>query len=464
MSNHFYILPNTLFSREILEKTLSSLEYDRIRIIMWEHPHFFTRYNFNKKKLLLHRASMKMYLDTVLGKINKKKYVIEGIDYVECKEKHRINAVSIEYDPIDEIQDYNLKEYIESPNFLLTKSEYLKYRKNRDKDKGFRFTTGFYKYGKRCIKFLTDVDSQDKMNRDAMKEIDIKRIPKYKGTYTKKELKYIDEAKEYCEQQFTNNPGCVDDFNYPINHKSAKKMLLFFLTKKIERFGDFQDAIVQNENLLYHSMLSSSLNIGLVNPDEIISMLKERTTNKIPMNSLEGYVRQLFWREFQRYCFIHAKPLLDKNYFDYTPKKIHFVTWYNPDEENITGILPVDDCIKKAMRDGYLHHIERLMVIGNYMVLSNICPMEGYKWFMEFAIDSYDWVMCQNVYDMVFFRSGGKTTSKPYISSSNYLLKMSNYPKAIWAKKWDTLYDDFLQENKKKLYKFRYHFPKIKTA
>ena len=165
MSNHFYILPNTLFSREILEKTLSSLEYDRIRIIMWEHPHFFTRYNFNKKKLLLHRASMKMYLDTVLGKINKKKYVIEGIDYVECKEKHRINAVSIGYDPIDEIQDYNLKEYIESPNFLLTKSEYLKYRKNRDKDKGFRFTTGFYKYGKRCIKFLTDVDSQDKMNR-----------------------------------------------------------------------------------------------------------------------------------------------------------------------------------------------------------------------------------------------------------------------------------------------------------
>lgn len=460
---NFYILPNTLFSKEILEKTFSLLKYDVVKIIMWEHPHFFTRYNFNKKKLLLHRASMKIYFEEILKKLNKKRYSIGDIEYLEYDENHIIDSKSsIGFDPIDEIKDYDLSRYIESPNFLLTKSDYIRYRKNRAKDKGFRFTTGFYKYGKKCIKFLTEVNSQDKLNRDAMKKSDIKKIPKYTMKYTKKEYKYITEARCYCEQHFENNPGDTDSFNYPINHKAADKLLAFFFTKKIDKFGDFQDSIVRNETALYHSTLSSSLNIGLLNPTEIVTMLKNRRYD-IPMNSLEGYLRQLFWREFQRYCFIHAKPLLHENYFDYKPKRIDFDVWYNPNEQG-TGILPVDDCIKKAIKNGYLHHIERLMIIGNFMVLNNVCPIEGYKWFMEFAIDSYDWVMYQNVYDMVFFRSGGKTTSKPYITSSNYLLKMSNYPKRTWAKKWDILYDDFLQENEKKLHKFRYHFPTLKKS
>jgi deoxyribodipyrimidine photolyase-related protein len=164
----------------------------------------------------------------------------------------------------------------------------------------------------------------------------------------------------------------------------------------------------------------------------------------------------LFWREYQRYCYIYYN-FNNKNYFK-NNKKLNS-KWYSGN----TGIDPIDTCIKNGFNTGYLHHIERLMVVGNFMNLSEISPKEGFKWFMEFSCDSYEWVMNQNVYDMVFFVSGGATMRRPYISSSNYILKMSNYKKGKWSEIWDTKYKNFLKKNKDKLWKFRYHFRGLKN-
>ena len=112
-----------------------------------------------------------------------------------------------------------------------------------------------------------------------------------------------------------------------------------------------------------------------------------------------------------------------------------------------TGIEPIDECIKKVTNTGYLHHIERLMVLGNFMFLCEINPNEVYKWFMEFFIDSYDWVMVPNVYGMSQFADGGLMSTKPYISSSNYIMKMSNYKKGDWQEIWDALYWRFIYKN-----------------
>jgi deoxyribodipyrimidine photolyase-related protein len=101
------------------------------------------------------------------------------------------------------------------------------------------------------------------------------------------------------------------------------------------------------------------------------------------------------------------------------------------------------------------------MIIGNYMNLSEIAPKEGFRWFMEFSCDSYEWVMHQNVYDMVFFVTNGKTMRRPYICSSKYILRMSNYKKNEWCKELDELYKQFLFKNKNKLYKYRYYFKQI---
>ena len=178
--------------------------------------------------------------------------------------------------------------------------------------------------------------------------------------------------------------------------------------------------------------------------------------DKIPLNSFEGYIRQLFWREYQRYCYIYFN-FRNKQYFDNTKNLTK--DWYT----GTLGIEPVDNAIKRAFDTAYLHHIERLMVLGNFMNLSGIKPIEGFKWFMEFSIDSYEWVMEQNVLDMVFFVSNGKTMRRPYASSSNYILKMSNYKKGPWADKWNKLYDDFIIRNKDKLYKYRYFFKNLKV-
>ena len=119
-------------------------------------------------------------------------------------------------------------------------------------------------------------------------------------------------------------------------------------------------------------------------------------------------------------------------------------SFYNGD----TGIEPIDDTIKKINNSAYANHIERLMIIGNFMLLCEFEPNEVYKWFMEMFIDSYDWVMVPNVYGMSQFSDSGMMSTKPYISSSNYILKMSNYKKGDWCKIWDSLFWNFMDKQR----------------
>ena len=193
-----------------------------------------------------------------------------------------------------------------------------------------------------------------------------------------------------------------------------------FFKKRINNFGPYQDFVKQGKYYMYHSLLSTSINIGLLNPNEIIDDLKE-IKSKVPVNSFEGFLRQLFWREYQRYTYIYV----DWNVNYIGNKKKLSKKWYTGN----LGIPPVDDLIKSGFDTGYIHHIGRLMFVGNFMNISGISPKEGFKWFMEFSCDSYEWVMYQNVFDMVFFCTGGKTMRKPYVTSSNYILKMSDYKK-----------------------------------
>jgi deoxyribodipyrimidine photolyase-related protein len=300
-------------------------------------------------------------------------------------------------------------------------------------------------WSKKQLDIIPDIKSQDKENRNKLPEnVKIPKIPS-----NNVDEKYAKEGIKFVKKYFDKNYGNTEDFMFPLTHTTAKKWLMFFIKNKIVNFGKYQDAISQKNNTLFHSLLSTSINIGLLQPNEIIDELLKY--KGIPLNSLEGFIRQLFWREYQRYCYNYYD-FSDKNYFG-NKKKLN-KAWY----DGTTGILPIDNCIKTAFDTGYLHHIERLMVMGNFMNLYGIHPKEGFRWFMEFSCDSYEWVMHQNVYDMVFCVTGGKTMRRPYISSSNYILKMSDYKKDDWCDEWDKLYQDFLKKNKKKLLKFRYYF------
>ena len=428
----FLILPHQLFNKKYLDK---DNEFH-----IYEHPQYFKKYKFNKKKLILHRASMRQYYDYLKDNDFK-------VRYYDFKEKPKLSKYIL-FDPVDKLKLTGDYEIIDTPNFFLTKELIEKYRDKTDK---YLFTN-FYMWSKKELDLYPTLKSKDKMNRQKFNDnIKIPNLPSNNS-----DNEYIKSAITYVNKHFKNNYGNTDNFIYPISHSTAKKWLKNFISKRFKYFGPYQDYVKKDEDFMFHSVLSSSINIGLLNPLEIIDEIK-KVKSRIPINSFEGYLRQLFWREYQRYTYIYVN--FNKNYFGNRKKLTK--DWY----EGTLDIEPVDDLIKSGFDTGYMHHIGRLMFVGNFMNLSGISPKEGFKWFMEFSVDSYEWVMCQNVLDMVFFVTGGQTMRKPYATSSNYVVKMSDYKKSkdeVWTEKWDELYRDFMKDNKKKLWKYRYHFPALK--
>ena len=165
------------------------------------------------------------------------------------------------------------------------------------------------------------------------------------------------------------------------------------------------------------------MNVGFISPNKVISRsIDFSNKNNIPINSTEGFVRQILgWREFIRGVYI-SKGSYERSLNFWKFKRKIPVSFYTGN----TGIEPIDISIKKVLKTGYLHLIERLMVLGNFMLLCEFDPDEVYRWFMELFIDSYDWVMVPNVYGMSQFADGGLMSTKPYISGSNYIYKMSD--------------------------------------
>ena len=232
----------------------------------------------------------------------------------------------------------------------------------------------------------------------------------------------------------------------PADRKTALKFLDNFLLTKFSLFGDYEDALSSEHDFLFHSALSPILNLGLITPAELLSRVK-KYQNKIKINSYEGFIRQVIgWREFIRGVYQkHESDFTNNNYFHNSRKMKQ--SWY----EGKTGIFPLDDAITKARKFGWNHHIERLMVIANIMNIARINPKEVYKWFMEFYVDSYDWVMVPNVFGMGLYSDGGVFATKPYICASSYILKMSDYKKGEWTDIVDGLYWKFIDENREKL-------------
>ena len=236
---------------------------------------------------------------------------------------------------------------------------------------------------------------------------------------------YYEEAKTYVNNYFSDHLGTLTKNPlYPSCFESSKDWLQQFFEYRFFEFGDYEDAILIENSILNHSLLTPMLNVGLIEPKEIIDeCLYYAKSHNIPINSTEGFVRQILgWREFIRGIYIiKGNEERTKNFWKFK-KKIP-QSFYN----GSTGIDPIDHTIKKLLRTGYCNHIERLMILGNFMFLCEFDPDDVHRWFMELFIDSYDWVMVPNVYGMSQFSDGGIMASKPYISSSNYIIKMSNY-------------------------------------
>lgn len=255
---------------------------------------------------------------------------------------------------------------------------------------------------------------------------------------------YVKEALTWTQKRFKSNLGSLDSFQWPVTRLAARAWLDEFLEVRFKEFGPYEDALSKEHRVLFHSVLTPVLNIGLLTPQEIVdAALDCASDGDIPLNSLEGFIRQIIgWREFMCGIYRHRGVRIRNGNFWRFNRKMPQCFY-----EASTGIPPVDDAIRHALEDGWRHHIERLMVLGNFMLLCRIDPAEVYRWFMELFVDAYDWVMVPNVYGMSQFADGGTFTTKPYLSGSNYIRKMSDYAKGDWCDVWDGLYWSFIADH-----------------
>lgn len=260
--------------------------------------------------------------------------------------------------------------------------------------------------------------------------------------------KRTEEVIRVIAREFPDHPGRAEDFWLPVSAESAHEWLERFLEWRLEGFGPYEDAIRAgedpNEDLLNHSALSPLMNIGILPAETILRRTLEfARRKKTPIASLEGFIRQVIgWREFVKGIdLVYGEKQAKENFFGHQRRLRP--CWY----EGTTGLTPVDDAIRKAIRRGYNHHIERLMILSNVMLLSQVDPREVHRWFMEMYVDSSEWVMGPNVYGMGQFSDGGIFATKPYICGSNYILKMSDYPRGEWCETWDALYWNFVDRN-----------------
>ena len=336
-----------------------------------------------------------------------------------------------------------------SPMFLTSRAEFAAYLAEGRKP----FMKEFYERSRRRQGVLVTAEGEpvggrwslDSDNREPLPR-DFRAPPPVRVELSPADAPVV----ELVERLFPGHPGSARDLWLPTTRVGWHAWLDRFLAERFPTFGPYEDALSGAHDVLSHSVLSPALNTGLLTPDEVVAAALARArVSGVELRSVEGFVRQVIgWREFVRGIYrAHSQTQETANSWGHTRRLAP--CWY----DGTTGLVPVDLAIRKALRLGWTHHIERLMVLSSAMFLCETAPAEAHRWFMEMFVDSADWVMGPNVYGMGQNSDGGLMTTKPYLCASNYLLKMGRYEKGPWTEELDGLYWRWILKNKARLVK-----------
>ncbi|MBL8864920.1 MAG: cryptochrome/photolyase family protein [Planctomycetia bacterium] len=423
-------------------------------VVLVEDPLIFRQYWFHRQKLILHRASLQAYAAKLRSRGHTVRYLDSArVPTTQAVAEHlakenftAVRVVELCDDWLDRRLSASLKiqgialERLDDPHFLTPPAEVDRFVGGKSR----LFFTEFYIAQRKRLNILIDNGkpiggqwSFDPENR--------RKLPKgivVPETRRPAENDFVREARDYVRRNFPDAIGSDEPFGWPIDHAGAAQWLDRFIAERLDRFGDYEDAISSRHEVLFHSALTPMLNIGLLSPRQVLDAALKRA-NDVPMNSLEGFIRQVCgWREFVRLVYLRfGRNQRIANHWNHTrpiPKSFY---------DGTTGIEPVDHVIRQVLRTGYCHHIERLMILGNFLMLCEVHPVAVCQWFMELFVDAYDWVMVPNVHGMSQHSDGGFMTTKPYISGSSYVLKMSDFKKGPWCEIWDALYWRFVDKH-----------------
>ena len=411
------LFPHQLFAKVLQDSSITS-------VILHEHSLFFTQYKFHPEKIALHKESMVLFTKE-LEKLGK---TVEVTHKPLCEVAQDLRTLGVTH-----ISHYELcDDYLErdfnaafadfrrvehpSPMFLTPKLEREKYFEGKKRVS----MADFYKWQRRRLNILVEPDGNPTEGQWSFDTENRKPIPK-------------------------SVIPPVGNLAYPRTHAEAQAQLTWFLQNCLATFGPYEDALRSTDGRLFHSILTPALNIGLITPQEIVTQtLDFAKANPVPIASLEGFLRQVIgWREFVHGTYeALGSTQRTTNFFGFT-NSLPEAFWTGE-----TGLLPADTVIKRVNETAYCHHIERLMVLGNLLLLLEIQPNAVYEWFMAQFIDAYDWVMVPNVYGMSQYADGGLMTTKPYICGSAYLRKMGDWAKGDWTREWDALYWRFIHHHR----------------
>jgi len=445
----FLLFPIQLFS------DLTLLSKSKL-IYLIEEPRYFDDFGFHKLKLAYHRASMKKYYDM----LKKKKL---NVKYIDCEkvnnnfykliksENELINIFYLGDFPLqNKLENIFGKKLVinETLNFLIKTNEFVDIKKLIYKNTRYSHDE-FYKYQRKKLSILIDKNNKPtggKWSYDSENRLPLPANIKVPETVSKvKSDKYIKEAIKYVNKNWSKNYGSLDNFIYPIDSKASKLWLNKFLEERLSKFGAYEDAVSEAEPFVFHSVLSPMMNIGLLTDDEVVTLSYEYyldNKKSIPIESFEGFIRQVIgWRNYVYTLYnLEGEKMKTSNQLKHN-NKLNDKFWTGE-----TDMIPIDSIINKIVKYSYAHHIERLMYLGNFLLLCLVDPDEVYRIFMEWTIDAYDWVMVPNVYGMSQFATPIMMT-RPYFSSSNYINKMSTFKvkkNDNWSETWDVLYYNFI--------------------
>lgn len=413
--------------------------------VMIEDLELCTHFKYHKHKIILFLSAMRSHAQN----LNCSYYKLDNQNFFdklreEIQKKKATTLVLYEvHDKFfrNKIKEFTTQQNIDieivpSQSFLTSTQDFIEWKKGKKK-----IMQKFYEWQRKRLNILTDDNQNPIGGKWSFDEDNRKKLPKDMSPPKLpliKHSKIVKEVKDLVDTQFKDHPGKTDNFWLPTTREQAIVWIEDFFIHRFANFGPYEDAFEPHEQFLFHSVLSPLLNCGLITPKELV---EKALAYDVPISSKEGFIRQVIgWREYIKGMYETTD--FKKNFFNNQNKLSK--KWY----EGSTGIPPLDDAIQQTIEIGYAHHIQRLMIIGNIMLLCDIHPDEVYQWFMELYVDSADWVMVPNVYGMSQFADGGSFATKPYIAGSNYLRKMSHYPRGDWCDIVDGLYWRFIQKHK----------------
>jgi (6-4)DNA photolyase len=284
----------------------------------------------------------------------------------------------------------------------------------------------FYRELRKSYQILMDGDLPigGQWNYDAENQKPLPETVNIPETYRLAPDVITQKVIKMVSERFSDHFGDIDDFHYAVTRQQALDALKQFVETRLTLFGDYQDAMLQNEPWLFHSHISLYLNCGLLLPMDCIKLAEEAYhKHLVPINAAEGFIRQIVgWREFVRGVYwLYMPEYAKKNSLD-AQRRLPEFYWSGQTKMNC-----VAQCVKETKQHAYAHHIQRLMVLGNFALLAGIHPDEINEWYLLVYADAYEWVELPNVTGMALFADGGLLASKPYAASGAYINKMSNY-------------------------------------